>query len=195
MLHIFQYNNGNGKIELEKPEILLVKEFAELMNNERNKCKEDKTGERHLRAFKEFTYIWLALDWQSLYVNYSEQERHQEALKDSGLTEEEFNDPKFRAACRKYRALQESNRSIRMLHAAQKTVDKFTDYFETIDPQERDTQTGKPIYKVKDIMSEISQLSKVNEELKILEGQVKKELAEDSKLRGGAIEGFTPQNF
>lgn len=195
MLHIFQYNNANGIIELEKPEILLVKEFAELMNNERNKCKEDKTGEKHLRAFKEFTYIWLALDWQSLYANYSEQERHQEALKDSGLSEEEFNDPKFRAACRKYRALQESNRSIRMLHAAQKTVDKFTDYFETIDPQERDTQTGKPIYKVKDIMSEISQLSKVNEELKILEGQVKKELAEDSKLRGGAIEGFTPQNF
>ena len=47
MLHIFQYNNVSGKIELEKPEILLVKEFAELMNNERNKCKEDKTGEKH----------------------------------------------------------------------------------------------------------------------------------------------------
>jgi len=120
MLHIFQYNNVNGKIELEKPEILLVKEFAELMNNERNKCKEDKTGEKHLRAFREFTYIWLALDWQSLYSNYSEQERHQEALKDSGLSEDEFNDPSFRAACRKYRALQESNRTIRMLHAAQK---------------------------------------------------------------------------
>ena len=195
MLHIFQYNNVSGKIELEKPEILLVKEFAELMNNERNKCKEDKTGEKHLRAFREFTYIWLALDWQSLYSNYSEQERHQEALKDSGLSEDEFNDPSFRAACRKYRALQESNRTIRMLHAAQKTVDKFTDYFETIDPQERDVQTGKPIYKVKDIMSEISQLSKVNEELKILEGQVKKELAEESKLRGGAVEGFTPQGF
>lgn len=195
MLHIFQYNNVNGKVELEKPEILLVKEFAELMDNERNKCKEDKTGEKHLRAFREFTYIWLALDWQSLYANYSEQERHQEALRDSGLSEDEFNDPNFRAACRKYRALQESNRSIRMLHAAQKTVDKFTDYFETIDPQERDVQTGKPIYKVKDIMSEISQLSKVNEELKALEGQVKSEMVETSKLRGGAIEGFTPKDF
>jgi hypothetical protein len=82
-----------------------------------------------------------------------------------------------------------------MLHAAQKTVDKFTDYFENIDPQERDEQTGKPIYKVKDIMAEISQLSKVNDELKILEGQVKKEMAEASQLRGGAIEGFTPQGF
>jgi hypothetical protein len=92
----------------------------------------------HLRAFREFTYIWLALDWKSIYSGFSEQERHQEALKDSGLSEEEFNDPNFRAACRKYRDLQESNRTIRMLHAAQKTVDKFTDYFENIDPQERD---------------------------------------------------------
>jgi hypothetical protein len=33
-------------------------------------------------------------------------------------------------------------------------------------------------------------LSKVNDELKTLEGQVKKEMAEDSKLRGGAVEGF-----
>lgn len=195
MLHIFQYNNVTGKIELEEPEILLTREFAILMQNERNKCKEDPHGIEHLRAFREFTYIWLALDWQSVYSNYSEQERHQEALKDSGLSEEEFNDPNFRAACRKYRALQESNRTIRMLHAAQKTVDKFTDYFENIDPQERDEQTGKPIYKVKDIMAEISQLSKVNDELKILEGQVKKEMAEASQLRGGAIEGFTPQGF
>jgi len=144
----------------------------------------------HLRAFREFTYIWLALDWKSIYSGFSEQERHQEALKDSGLSEEEFNDPNFRAACRKYRDLQESNRTIRMLHAAQKTVDKFTDYFENIDPQERDLQTGKPLYKVKDIMAEISQLSKVNDELKTLEGQVKKEMAEDSRLRGGAVEGF-----
>jgi len=46
------------------------------MNNERNICKEDKTGESHILAFKELTYIWLALDWGSLYAEYSEQERH-----------------------------------------------------------------------------------------------------------------------
>jgi hypothetical protein len=31
MLHIFQYNNVTGKIELEEPEILLTREFAVLM--------------------------------------------------------------------------------------------------------------------------------------------------------------------
>ena len=86
MLHIFQYNNANGQVEINKQEILLIKEFAALMENKRNICKEDKTGELHLKAFREFTYIWLALDWGSFYAEYTEQERHIEALKDSELT-------------------------------------------------------------------------------------------------------------
>ncbi len=190
MLHIFEYDNANGLVKINKPEILLIEEFAKLMDDKRNICAEDKTGQQHLRAFKEFTYIWLAIDWESFYNNDTEQVRHLQALKDSGLTEDEFNDPEFRAACRKYRSLQESNLAIRSLSAAKITINKFIDYFESLDPQERDEQTGKPIYKVKDIMAEITSLSKVLEELKILEGQAKKEMQEQSQIRAGAVEGF-----
>lgn len=194
MLHIFQYNNANGQVEINKQEILLIKEFAALMENKRNICKEDKTGELHLKAFREFTYIWLALDWGSFYAEYTEQERHIEALKDSELTEEEFNDPTFRAACRKYRQLQDSNLALRTLGAARITINKFIDYFQNLDPEERDEQTGKPIYKVKDIIAEISNMSKVLDELKTLESIAKKEMQEESQLRGNATEGFLP-NF
>ena len=195
MLHIFQYNNDNGEVILEKGEILLIREFAALMENKRNICKEDSTGEKHLRAYREFTYIWLAIDWESFYKDYSEQERHQEALKDANLSEEEWNDPVFRAACRKYRELQESIRSIRMLHSSQKIVDKFIDYFDAVDPQERDDQSGKPIWKVKDMQSELANLPKVLDELKEVEQRVKKEMEEQSQLRGGAVEGFTPKGY
>ena len=182
--NIFQYDNMHNRVELNMPEILLVKEFAELVKCERNICKEDPKGIKGLRAFREFTYIWLALDWKSPYSDYPEQERHKEALKN----------PEFRAACRKYRQLQESNRSIKMLQAAQNTVDNFIDYFNTVvDLSERDAN-GRPIFKTKDIISEISSLSKVHEELKILEGQVKKEMMETSSIRGGATDGFLP-NF
>ena len=192
--NIFQYDNMHNRVELNMPEILLVKEFSELVKCERNICKEDPKGVQGLRAFREFTYIWLALDWKSPYSDYPEQERHKEALNDSGITEEEFNNPEFRAACRKYRQLQESNRSIKMLQAAQNTVDNFIDYFNTVvDLSERDAN-GKPVFKTKDIISEISSLSKVHEELKILEGQVKKEMMETSSIRGGATDGFLP-NF
>ena len=190
--NIFQYDNMHNRVELNMPEILLVKEFAELVKCERNICKEDPKGIKGLRAFREFTYIWLALDWKSPYSDYPEQERHKEALNDSGITEEEFNNPEFRAACRKYRQLQESNRSIKMLQAAQNTVDNFIDYFNTVvDLSERDAN-GKPVFKTKDIIAEISSLSKVHEELKILEGQVKKEMMETSSIRGGATDGFLP---
>ena len=192
--NIFQYDNMHNRVELNMPEILLVKEFSELVKCERNICKEDPKGIQGLRAFREFTYIWLAIDWKSPYSDFSERERHQEALNDSGITEEEFNNPEFRAACRKYRQLQESNRSIKMLQAAQNTVDNFIDYFNTVvDLSERDAN-GKPAFKTKDIISEISSLSKVHEELKILEGQVKKEMMETTSIRGGATDGFLP-NF
>ena len=44
-------------------------------------------------------------------------------------------------------------------------------------------------------MAEIGSLSKVNDELKILEGQVKKEISEQSTLRAGATEGYMPKGL
>ena len=190
MIKIFQYNNANGSVELNTPEIILVKEFEALMKDERNITEQDKTGKFKSKAFREFTYIYLALDWQSPYADYPEQERHQLSLQDAKMTNDEFNDPEFRAACRKFRDIQNQTRSIRLLKAAQETVDKFMDYFHNIDPEERDPLTGKPIFKVKDIMAEISSLSKVQDELNTLEQMVKKEMAESSQLRGGYEDGF-----
>ena len=192
MIKVFQYDNVTGKVELNTPEILLIREFAALIDIKRNKCKEDPEGKYKLRAFREFTYIYLAIDWMSPYRDYYEQDRHQEALRDANITEEEFNNPEFRAACRKYRALQDETRSIKLLKAAQNVIDKFVDYFNNIDVEERDEQTGKPIYKTKDVMAEISSLHKVHEELVILESQVKKEISETSSIRAGAVDGYHP---
>ena len=192
---IFQYDNVRNRVELNTPEILLIREFAELANPERNKCKEDPKGILGLRMFREFTYIWLAIDWSSIYSEYDEQERHQEALKDANLTEEEFNDPKFREACRKYRNIQESNKSIKMLQSARAMVDKFIDYFNEADPLERDVQTGKPIFKVKDIQAEMKNLIDVHETLIQLENQVKKHLEATSSYRGNVKEDFDPGEF
>jgi hypothetical protein len=39
-------------------------------------------------------------------------------------------------------------------------------------------------------MAEITSMSKVLEELKILEGQAKREMQEQSQIRANAVEGF-----
>ena len=116
-------------------------------------------------------------------------------MDDSGLTENEFNDSVFRTACRKYQEIQNSNRLVRMVKAAESTVDKLIDYFENVDPLERDPQTGKPIFKAKDIMAEISKLDETADGLIALEGRLKSSMQESSSIRGDAQEGFDPGDF
>ena len=191
---IFLYDNVNHILKLNEPEILLIKEFAALWNNDRNKTKEDPKGIKKTRAYREFTYMYLMIDWQSHYSQFSEHERDEAARQDSDITDEEFNDPEFRAACRKYREIQESARDIKLVRAAQNKVDELIDYFnEGSDLQERDPITGKPIFKAKDVMGEMASVSKILDELDALEARVKKKQKAASGLRAGATEGYIPK--
>ena len=193
-MNLFLYDNTTHKLVLNEPEILLVKEFGKLMDLGRNKTKTDKTGADRTRAFREFTYIYLMLDWQSFYSQFSEAERNEAAKQDAELTEEEFSDPDFRAACRRYREIQESARDIKLIKAAQNKVDELIDYFNHgSDLTERDPISGKPIFKAKDVMAEMSTISKVIDELAELESRYKKKTKAVSGLRAGATEGFTPK--
>lgn len=179
-LNVFDYDERRGTAILNSADLAIIKEFKALLDRDLN------------RATREFTYIYLAIDWKSPYSGYSEQERHQAALQDGHITEEEWNDPIFRAACRKYRALLESNRYVRLLKSAELVTDKIVDYFNNINLQERDEQTGKYINKVADIQKAMENAAKQIETLKMIESLVKKEMAEKSVIRGGATEGFTP---
>ena len=117
-MKFFLFDNSNNSIVINEPEVLLIREFSALWDNARNKTKSDKTGQKKTRAYRELAYIWLMCDWGSPYSDYAELERHEEALKDAGLTEEEWNDPIFRAACRKYRELQDSSRSLKLIKSS-----------------------------------------------------------------------------
>lgn len=61
-MKFFRYNNDSGALELNDEGILVVAEYKALLNPERNKTKTDKTGHLKERAFREYTYIYLALD-------------------------------------------------------------------------------------------------------------------------------------
>ena len=190
-MNIWDYNQKTGRAQLVTADLVLIDEFKKLLEPSRNKCNEDPSGLEHIRADREFTYIYLAIDWKSPYANYSNQEKHEAALKDAHITEEEWNNPEFRAACRKYVSLQDSNRYVRLLQAAQEVTDKIIDYFHNVDLQEQDEQ-GKYLVKVKDVQAAMKEAADQIETLKQIESLVKKEVMEQSQIRGGAVEGFMP---
>ena len=192
-MNIWDYDQKTGRAVLVTPDLVLIDEFKKLLEPGRNKCKEDPSGLSHLRADREFTYIYLAIDWKSPYSGFSNQEKHEAAVKDGQISEEEWNNPEFRSACRKYVALQDSNRYVRLLQAAQEVTDKIIDYFGNIDLNATDDQ-GKPLVKISDIQKAMEQSVKQIESLKQIEALVKKEMTEQSQIRGGAVEGFMPDD-
>ena len=190
-MNIWDYNQKTGRAQLLTADLVLIDEFKKLLEPSRNKCNEDPSGLEHIRADREFTYIYLAIDWKSPYANYSNQEKHEAALKDAHISEEEWNNPEFRAACRKYVSIQDTNRYVRLLQAAQEVTDKIIDYFHNVDLQEQDEQ-GKYLVKVKDVQAAMKEAADQIETLKQIESLVKKEVMEQSQIRGGAVEGFMP---
>ena len=189
-MKFFLYDNVNEEVALNDEGILLIREFATLMAFDRNKCKEDKTGTKRLRAFKEFKYIFLFFDWTSPYFQFPEQERNSEARADSGLTDLEFEDQLFRDACRKYDVMQNSSKIGNLLKASYNTIDKITHYLNTIDLNERDEVTGKPIYKTKDVIAEMASASKLIDAIQLLEVSFKKEIEPEGALRGDKEAGM-----
>lgn len=183
-MNVFSWNNLDKEIEINEPELMLVSEFAALSKRDKTKSK--------ARLMRELTYIFLAIDWKSPYQNYENQERHEEALNDSGLTQEEFDDELFRAACRKYQTLQNSHKSIQLLNAAKQTADKLIEYFEDIVDLNERTDTGMLIFKAKDVIDNMKDLGKVHETITELEKQVKQDLYQKSELRAGQVDGFHP---
>lgn len=183
MVRLFEYDNMKMKVVLNEPDILLISEFKNLFNNERNKCKDDKTGEKAIRTFRELQYIYLAIDWKSPYREFTERERHEAALIDAEITEEEFEDPTFRAACRKYKGIQETSKIGSLLQSQLGLLERMRIYYDTLDLDERDAN-GKPIFKMKDVMAESASTSKMIEGIQALHELHKREQEQETSVRG-----------
>ena len=188
-MQIFIFDNTTNSLRIDDYSILLVKEFAKLWEPERNKCKEDKKGEQRIRAYKEFTYIYLVLDFKSPYFKYLEKDKHEAALADSGLTEEDLSDADFRAAYYKYQEIQETDPILSLIKTAYHTIYKMRVHLDNIDFSEFFAD-GKPIYKPKDVIGDLTSISKIRSELQALEELHKTNQEAEAAVRGGISLGM-----
>ena len=183
-MQFFVFNNDTNSLEVDESSVLLIKEFRDLWDISRNKCTEDKTGKKRLKAYNELTYIYLTLDFKSPYLQYSEGEKHQDALIDAGLTEEDLRDEKFLAAYHKYEEMQDSDPILSLIKTAYKTLHKMQIHLDNIDFEEIDND-GRELHKPKDVLADIASIATMRTKLKELEDTHKKNLAEaEAKVRG-----------
>lgn len=189
MIKFFAYDDSKNEIIVNEPEIFLVKEFADLWTNERNICDEDPDGHRKLRGFRELIYMYMAIDWGAPGSKDTPANRVTQALEASGLTDEELEDPVFKAACKKYQELQDASSTVGpMIEMFRNKLHEIKVFIKSIDYNER-TDTGMPVFKVKETFEAMQNLSKVIASLKVLEEEYKQEQDEMAGLRGDTLPG------
>lgn len=186
----FTVDKSTGSLDFSDSRILLIKEFKALLDSTRNKSKSDPEGEIKERAQKEFTFMFLYLDWESPYFKYPEEDRQQAAFDDSELTEEQMNDPEFIEACKKYNELQDKIQELRLLKGCMLTIENIIYYLEHVDVNERNPNDGKPIYKTKDVIMEIKNARELIKTVRDLEKEVKEGVSDESSVRGGIELGY-----
>ena len=125
----------------------------------------------------------MVLDFKSPYFKYLERDKHEAALADSGLTEKDLADEDFRAAYHKYREMQEEDPILALIKTAYHTIYKMRVHLDNIDFSETDAD-GKPIYKPKDVIADLTSISKVRSELQTLEELHKTNQEAAAKVRG-----------
>jgi len=175
----------NSNLILNKIEILLVPEFAALWEPSHNKAPNDRQGYNRLKAYREFKFLKLVVDWDSPYKTFTEQDRRNTSIEDCQMTSQELNDPKFIAAYKKYEKMQITPQ-VRLLKSSYRLLDEMSLYNETVDLTER-KDDGSYVTDSKKAGSGLIDLSKILASLESLELVVKKQRDANAKQVRGDV--------
>ena len=160
------------------PHTLAIKEFAILWDRDKSKDK--------AKAFKELAFVYFTADYKSSYLAFPQEERDQ-AIKEDIFGGNYVPDQDVLNAIEKYKLLQKTP-SMRLIKAAQNTLEEIVGYFNAVDFEERDKR-GQPVYKVTDVTKAMGDTAKVAESLAKLDEKIRKELQENTRARGGEESG------
>lgn len=198
MNKIFLYDEATGEFILNVPEIKLVGAFNDLWLLAKRQCEDDNVDENGIdigntlviSRFAEYCrFVYLFSDCGSPYKDYPLRDRKLESAADSMLTDEEADSPEIEAACKKWEEMQEQDRNVRILKAAQEQIDDLIEYFK-IQNKLSVMRDGKPVYQAKNLISEMKELGSVSDYLDTCEERVRQGDSTSTNIRADAKEGL-----
>lgn len=154
--------------------------FKELYDRDKEKGKD--------RFFQEMQYVYFLTDYKSLYYSYPEETREQKVIEDFIKIKNWKPDNLVKAAVVKYNELQNTE-SLRFLQSARNAMNKLSEYWNTLDVNERNNK-GDKVFKPTDVSRSIADSSKMIESLDKIIEKVRKEEDYMNRTRGGGEGGF-----
>lgn len=168
-----------GKIVKPYPETLMIPPFDEIWDRDESPGKEI--------ALKEFTYIeFMSSRLKSNpYKGYSPVDRKRKILEDCVRIDNWEPDDLVRRGIMKCEEFQfKASGNYSLLMDTLKAKEKLQELFRVIDLKERNSRTGMPVYKPKELSSAMQDVDKLATSLYSLEKKVEEELYDAVKVKG-----------
>jgi len=175
------------------PEIKIIKEFKVIWTRDKDRKKRN--------AFNEFAYIYHMNDYKSPYSIYSEKEREGRILKELGFEASFKPDKDLVSACKKYVNLQQTP-TIKSLTAIKEGLLSSAQVINSLriridQALEQDEQDDDEAPDITSIVRSVTQLLDLSEKIPkaidtitSLEGKVKSEQSNDTRIKGGGTKGM-----
>ena len=177
-MEIFQLKDN---IVTFHPQALTLKPFKALWDRDKTKTKKN--------AVEDLSFVYFYTDYKSEFSDILEDDLRAIEVQRIVISRDKWEfDEQIKEACMLYDKLQETLSS-KLLVSARKGVQKIKDFIESIDLNERD-KSNKYVMNPSSLQKTINELGSTVAGLKKLEDIVKKEQAEDSRIRGGGEVGM-----
>jgi len=173
-MELFKYKDYNVIVA---PEALLLNPIKDVLNKYKGKDKQ--------LGIAELGYVYFFCDWASDYSNIIDlKERKAKILKDVYVREgSKLKIDKITDAAIEFYTERQQTLSMELKDSAKRAINKIIKYLDNVDLFERDVN-GKYINDVSKVTSTIDKAPTLVERMADLDNAIRKEIAENSKLRG-----------
>ena len=156
-------------------ELFLIKGFRDLYNNDKSDNKE--------QFFQMLSYVYYMADPRSsLSYITNDKERMAAVLEQEGI--KKLDQKKANLLIEEYKRHIITS-SYLLLQDTKLAVDKVREFLRSVNLDERDDKTGKPIYTINSITSAIKQCTELTKTLREQEVIISKEIDDSTSVRGG----------
>lgn len=193
MIKLFELGDNN-MATLNKPWISLIPEFRALLARDKG-GPGDGSGKYKKKATREFTLLFLLLDFHSPYEEEPDDLRLEHSLSAAGIEPEKWEgdykrDAEFLAAMAKYKdMLANSSVSLRGLRSMKAATHAMYKHLEEVDFTE-ETNAGGLKYDIKKVQEAIRLMPKQEEALAEMESKVKAQINDTTDMWGDSTKGF-----
>lgn len=167
-MNIFQLNENTYKVEFS-PQALLLKPFREIWDNDKSKDKENAT--------KELGYVYFMCDQRSDHMYILDQDERHEVVSSAMELGPNWIKPTYIDDAMDFYLEMSTTTSTMLLNSTRNAIQKISHFLDVIDPNERDKNTGKPVFGINTITGAIEKVPKLVKALAEIEKEIIKEKA------------------